>query len=64
MKLGPPTLAAIAEERELTDDQHFAGDIGQREIHFALGVVKDAQLNGFVGQLLGVDIGVVLFHAE
>ena len=39
---GPAALAAIAVQRELTDHQNAAGNVGHAEIHFVVGVAEDA----------------------
>lgn len=39
---------------ELTDDQNRAADILDTEIHFALGIAKNAHLGNFPGQPIGI----------
>ncbi len=48
----PAALAAIAVQRELTDDQNASADVGHAEIHFVVGVAEDAQTDHLVGEPL------------
>jgi hypothetical protein len=61
---GPAAFAAVAEQRELADDEHRPADIDQRQVHLPIGIVENAKLHRLVGKLLGVGFHIALLHAE
>ena len=64
MKSGRRPLAAIAQQRELTDDQHRPRHVGQGKIHFFLTVLENSQSRDLFGQLSGVGLRIVGSHAQ
>ena len=42
----------VGRERELRDREHGAADVGQREVHLAVGVLEDAESGDLAGRLL------------
>jgi hypothetical protein len=50
---GTAALAAVAIKSELADDQHAAADFRYREIHFAVGVVEEAQARDLLRHEVG-----------
>ena len=54
----PAALAAIAQQRELADDEHRAADFGQPAVHLAVVVVEDAQSDDLLGELPGVVVRI------
>jgi hypothetical protein len=59
-----PSLARVAVERELADDEHRARHVGHRPVHDSLVIGEDAQLPELAGQLLGVRGVVVVGDAH
>ena len=57
-------LAAITQERELADNEHFPTDVGEREVHLPSVVLEDAQARDFLSQVICVALRVVRRDAE
>ena len=55
---GTTSAAHIAVESELGEGQHGAFDLGQRKIHLAARIFEDAKADDFVGEIVGVDMGI------
>ena len=57
-------MGAVGAKGEIGDDQHLAVDVGERQIHFVVGVGKDAQSADFIREHLRFLFVVSLRHAE
>jgi hypothetical protein len=53
------TLAAIAVQRELRDDQCFAAHVDDRAIHFSFLIFKYAQVCDLVGEKIGFGCSIL-----
>ena len=61
---GPPAAARVPVERELRDGEQVSARVEDGEVHLALAVGKDAQVEDLVRQGVGVGFLVALPHAE
>src|SRR5690349_9643995 len=61
---GAASFARIGVERELRDNQHCPANIEQRAIHLASLVLKDAQIDNFLGQRLRLCLAIALPNTE
>ena len=57
-------MASLSAERKLADEEDFAADVVDGEIHFVVIVGEDSQFGDFRGERLDVAIGVAFFDAE
>ena len=57
-------FAGVSQECELADDEHAPSRIGDREVHFAIGVFEDAESDDLFGHGDDVGLGVVGGDAE
>src|SRR5262249_31375946 len=60
----PAALATITQQSELAHDQDRAADLSECQIHFSIGVVKNAKLNRFVGKLMSISLRIILLHTQ
>ena len=64
----PVALTRIAIQRKLRDHQQRAADIGDGAVHLALGIGKDPQVPGLVGQEISlvfvIDLADAKQHAQ
>ena len=58
------TLATVGDQRELTDDQHLAVNVGQRTIHFSVTILKHAQAGNFLGQVNNILLVVIVRDSQ
>jgi hypothetical protein len=63
-KTGSASFAAVAEQSELADDEHRAGDFLQRQVHLAVGIIEDSKSGNFFCQLSRVTICVLVADAQ
>ena len=56
--------AGVAVQRELADDQHLAGRVGDRAVHHSVVVVDHPQTPDLVGQLARRCVRVVVRHSD
>lgn len=58
------TVASMCAEGKLADEEDFAADVVDGEIHFVVVVGEDPQFDDFRGERLDVAIGVAFFDAQ
>ena len=61
---GTTSLPAVAEKRELRDDEQLSSRFESRSVHLIVLVGKNAQVNHFFGKTGGVAFRVVAADAE
>lgn len=61
---GAVSSVTVGEQGKLGNYQHFAIDIGERQVGFAVFVVEDAQAENLAPKPLDLGFGVVLSYAE
>src|SRR5687768_16297383 len=57
-------FAAVAVQSELGDHEDFAAAVDDRAVHLALVVFEDAKLPNFVGERVGVFLGILFAYTE
>lgn len=58
------SAAGVGVESELGNDEEFTGDVENAVIHFAIGVLKNAQVDDLLKQPVGVGLRISLAHPE
>jgi len=58
------TFSRVTVERELTDDEHRAADVCEREIHFSVSIFEDSQPDSLAGEVHRVSLGIVSTDAQ
>ena len=58
------SLARIAVESELRHNEHFAADVCDAHVHFAVGILKYAQLGKLLSDVIGVGRSIFIAYAE
>src|SRR6266478_1256750 len=64
VETGAASLAAIAVERELRDDEQRTSGVNQASVHLARVIRKNAQVEDFVREVLGGGLAIGFGHAQ